>query len=137
MEQSKNKFFFRRQPHDFRFESDLAHYSLQLSQLALKHSAYTYDSLCQEAPRQEPRGLLVPCRRYLHRRGVVLLLSFRVVRRPSDLDLNLLREHRHVVTFDAVLPSLKVRKVGMILSLVFLMNRTSMAGITLVVLVST
>ena len=60
-----------------------------------------------------------------------------VVRRPSDLDQNLLRDRRHIVTFDAVLPSLKVRKVGMILSLVFLMNRTSMAGITLVVLVST
>ena len=76
----------------------------------------------------------MPRHRYLHRRGVVLPL--RVVRRPSDLDQNLLRERRHVVTFDAALPLQKVRMVKMILSLLFLMNQTSMARITLVVLMS-
>ena len=73
----------------------------------------------------------MPRRRYPHRRGVVLPL--RVVRRPSDLDRNLLQERRHVV-LDAALASQKVR---MILFLLFLMNQTSMARITLVVLVST
>ena len=41
------------------------------------------------------------------------------------------------MTFDAVLPSQKVRMVRMILSLMFLMNQTSMTRITPVVLVST
>ena len=40
------------------------------------------------------------------------------------------------MTFDAALPLQKVRMVKMILSLLFLMNQTSMARITLVVLMS-
>ena len=41
------------------------------------------------------------------------------------------------MTFDAELPSKKVRKVGMMLFLLYLMNRSSIAQVTLVILAST
>ena len=67
------------------FKSRSDHYSSQLSQLTLRHSACAYDSLCQEAPRLEPLlegGLLDARRRCLHRRGP-LFSSPRSPRTPS------------------------------------------------------
>ena len=78
----------------------------------------------------------MPRRRYLHRRSLCCPLRV-VLRRPSDLVRNLRRGRCHDVTFNAALPFKKVGKVGMMLSLLFLMNQSLMARITLVVLVST
>ena len=76
-------------------------------------------------------GLLEARRRYMHRQCLVLPL--RVVRRPSNYAPSLLRASRRVV-LDAALAS---QKVTMILSLLFLMNQTSITQVTLVALVTT
>ena len=81
---------------------------------------------------KEARSAILEARRqYLHRRGLVLPL--RIVRRPSDRAPNLLHGRCRVV-LDAALASQKVR---MILSLLFVMNKTSMTRVTLVALVTT
>ena len=76
-------------------------------------------------------------RRFHCRRGRCSALPLHVVRRPSALARNLCRNRGHVVTFDAELPSKKVRQVRAMLLILSLMNQSSMAQITLLVLAST
>ena len=136
MEQSRIRFFSRLQQfltQQIRFKSDLAHYSSQLSQLALRHSACAYDSLCQEVPRRQLGGLLVSRLRFHRRRGRCFPLLPSVVRRPSALARNPSRDRRRVVIFDLELSSPMVRKVRAMLLTLILMDQTSTTRITLVV----
>ena len=72
-------------------------------------------------------------RRFHRRRGRCLALLLHVVRHPSAPARNLRRHRRHVVTFDAELPSKEVRKVRAMLLTLTLMDQSSTTRITLVV----
>ena len=136
MEESRTRFFLTTAAiltQQIRFKSDLAHYSSQLSQLALRHSACAYDSLCRNVPRRHLGGLLGRRLLFQRRRDRYFPLLLSVVRRPSALARNLARDRRRVVRFDAELPSPMVRKVRAMPLTLSLMNQSSTTRITLVV----